>query len=79
MNPLEHLARELLNAGMQVGSRALAKATDSALADVHRGVGRIAKEFDRRVTRARGRLEELLQELEESREQDDEWFVGGRR
>lgn len=71
MNPFEHLARELLHAGVEVGSRAIAKAADSALADVNRGVGRVAKEWDRRVARARARLGELLQEPEDC-EQDDE-------
>jgi len=69
-SPLEHFARELLNAGVEVGSRAIARAADSALADVHKGVGRVAKEWERRVVRARARLGEMLAEPEEH-EQDD--------
>jgi len=82
MNPLEALARDLVRASVEVGSRAIAKAADSALKDVHRGVGRVAKEWDRRLTRARHRLEELSDEPKGTIEQDDEyphdWFVGGR-
>jgi hypothetical protein len=77
-SPFEHFARELLSAGVEVGSRAIARAADSALADVHRGVGRVAKEWDRRVARARQRLGELLEEPEEMPEQDDEIGWGGR-
>jgi hypothetical protein len=77
MNPLEAFARDLVRASVEVGSRAIAKAADSALKDVHRGVGRVAKEWDRRLARARKRLEELSNEPQEPIEQDD-WFVGGR-
>lgn len=71
MNPLEHFARELLHAGVEVGSRAIAKAADSALADVNRGVGRVAREWDRRVSRARARLGEILQEPQDYEQDDD--------
>jgi hypothetical protein len=71
MSPLEHFARELLQASAEVGSRAIAKAADSALADVHRGVGRVTGEIARRVSRARQRLGEIIEEPK-SYEQDDE-------
>jgi hypothetical protein len=80
MNTLEYFARELINASVEVGSRAIAKAADSALRDVHRGVGRVAKDWDRRLTRARQRLEEISQVPEEQEpEQDDEWSRPGRQ
>lgn len=72
VSPLEAFARDLVRASVEVGSRAIAKAADSALADVHRGVGRVARELDGRMRRARARLEEILDEPNDV-EQDDDW------
>lgn len=83
MSHLENLLRHGLSEIGKASARVITKATATALEEARSGVGRVARDLDKRIKRTRDRIERIVEMPEERDdvEQDDDFSVGqgGRR
>jgi hypothetical protein len=83
MSQIEALLRAGLSEIGKASARVITKATATALEEARAGVGRVARDVDKKIRRTRDRIERIVEMPPEEVEveQDDDFSVGagGRR